>query len=241
MKLVTATFLLLCLIIIVGCSSDPRPQTKIKKDTAVRVLNAAIDIADNKFAFKDLTSTKAFDLFMDDQDHSRAFTDHSKRHQLTPLTKAEKFALLGPFIKQELKLDPAYVRDEMNAWFVAKQDKIGDLQPIIIDLEGDDYGAVVMVLLDSNNKYVSGYNISGGEQPGPTEVGDSLEVYQWKNYAVINKNIITNYQLEKTDYTDTLKHVSLIDSVVYKIEIDNKGRFNKSKLSSKKYTVNDIK
>lgn len=220
-----------------ACSGNQKSKKSTQTAASIETTINQNSTSHSQFAFEQFNDTRVTDKFV--YEGNKVYTDSTKKRELIPLTKAEKFALLGPFIKQELKLDPAYVRDWMNAWFVAKQDKIGGLQPVIIRLDGDDYGAVTMILLDDNNRYVGGCNISGGEQPGPTEVGDSLEVYSWKDYAVINKNVIINYQLERTDYKDKSKHISVVDSVVYRIKIDNKGQFNKSRIGSTKYTINN--
>lgn len=219
----------------IGCSGNQQTKTKTPKDSIVKIAGQQIDIADSKFVFKNLTDTRITELF--ELYNNVYYTDSTKKVTLTPLSKEEKLKLISAFLSKELNVTAEYARDWMNAYYISRQDKIGDLQPIILKIDGDDYGSVTLILLDKNNNYVSGYNIAGGMLPGPNERGDSLIVYNWRSYARLNKGAITNYDLERSDYKDTTKKVSLIDSIITSIRFDDKGRFSSSVIEVKHFTV----
>lgn len=166
------------------------------------------------------------------------YTDSTYKKKFIELTPDQKVKLIAPFISNELGVNYKYVRDLMQAFFISKQQKIGDLQPIILFITGDDYGSTTMIVLNKYNKPISGFNLDGGMQPGPTEIGDSLMEYEAKSFSLINANNITTVRINHTDCTDdSLRKPTIVDSTVFLSKIDKTGHIRTRKVMSKQYTI----
>jgi hypothetical protein len=156
---------------------------------------------------------------------SNMFADSNYKKTYVQLTPQQKVKLIAPFISNILKVNEEYPRDLMQAYFISKQRKVGDIQPIIIHISGDDYTSLTMILLNKNGEYVSGFNISGGMDGGPTEIGDSLLSYEAKSYSNINNDQLTTCRITETDHTDTAKKQVIIDSNVFQTIVTPNGNF----------------
>jgi len=146
--------------------------------------------------------------------------------------------ILAPFInKQKAMSDDAnFVVKYFTAHFIAKQHRIGDLQPIIISVGMDDYAATLLILVDKDNKYVSGYTLCGGLADSP-DIDEKTVTSYPDGFADINGNTIVTYQIQRTDYTDTTKKVALIDSTITRVAISSDGHFKEKQIPSKQATI----
>ena len=126
----------------------------------------------------------------------------------------------------------------MQAYFLSKQEKIGDLQPIILLIDGDDYNSITIIILNKYNRPISGFNLTGGMNSGPTEKGDSVLEYESHGFSLIDGRNITSVRFNHIDFiSDSLKKPSIIDSVVFSTLIDKVGHIKTRKLMSKKFLV----
>jgi hypothetical protein len=136
-----------------------------------------------------------------------------------------------------MKVDSSYAVNQMEAFFIAKQHKIGDLQPLIIRIQGDDYVSLSMILLNKDNKYVSGYNISGGFNSGPDQQGDSIETYEARSYSHLKNSLINTYYIYETDPMDTVKTTALIDSNAFESIISTSGKITTKQVAKVRYSI----
>jgi hypothetical protein len=219
-----------CVITFSGCSGN---KTDNKTQDSVAVNDTGL-LADKNFAFKNITNT-LFERNFKLGDDGKLYSDSTHKLAFVELSKAQKVKLLAASIKKEIGVNSDYVRDMMTAFFIAKQNKIGDLQPIVVQVGGDDYGALKMILLDKNNIVVSAFNITGGMQGGPSTIGDSLTDYEEKNYSTINGSTITNTRINVSDFADSLKKPSYVDSEVYKIVFDRSGKISTKQTTGTEY------
>lgn len=215
-------------ILFSGCSGNKIENQQIDSLTTDTAL-----LADKNFAFKNITNTLFESKFK--KHEGKLYADSTYKIIFVELSKTQKVKLLAKSLKKEVGVNSAYVRDMMGAHFIAKQNKIGDLQPIIVQVGGDDYEALKMILLDKNNSVVNAFNITGGMQGGPWTIGDSLTGYELRNYAYLDKNVITNIKINISDYADSLKKPSIVDSEVYKITIRNNGKISTKQTVGKEY------
>lgn len=61
-------------------------------------------------------------------------------------------------------------------------------------------------------------------QPSPTDIGDSLTMYEKESYSHILNNHISTYRLNETDHNDSTKKDVIIDSNVFVSLIGNTGK-----------------
>jgi hypothetical protein len=116
----------------------------------------------------------------------------------------------------------------MLAWLVSKQDKIGDLQPIIVlEIGKADFEALALVILDKNYKPVSEFSLDE-ENPTNSEIGYP---HRLNNYSFINNNEITSYRVTKN--TDSAKRQITIDSNVFKSFIAPNGIITTKQVGSR--------
>ncbi len=229
MKQLSFILLIVYGFIFSGCSGDKKDNQQ--KDSLLTGDTGLL--ADKNFAFKNINNTLLASKFK--YQDGKLYADSTHKVVFVELSKAQKVKLLAASMKKEADVNSDYVRDLMGAYFIAKQDKIGDLQPIIVQVSGDDYDALKMILLDKNNAVVNAFNIAGGMQGGPETIGDSLTQYEARNYSYLNKNIVTNIQINISDFADSLKKPSIIDSAVFKTVIANTGKINTKQTVNEKY------
>jgi len=183
-------------------------------------------LADKNYPYKSISNTLTVNFIGKNNSADELYTDSTFKTAYIKLNEQQRIKLIAPFIMKELGVNEKYAGDLMSAYFVSKQNKIGNLQPILIKISGDDYGSLTMIILDKSDTPIDGYNVEGGKEGGPTEIGDSLIRFEARRYSHINNNVITTYDINETDHTDTTKKQELIDSEVYKTVINKNGTFS---------------
>jgi hypothetical protein len=116
-------------------------------------------------------------------------------------------------------------------FFVSKQKKEKEYQPIVFFVSGDDYSALTLLTVDSLGYPVDKVNIEGGNWGGPTEIGDSLMLSMEPTFSMLNGNEIIK---SRSTYYERLHdaYSFFIDSIVYKSTIDRKGKITTTVLDS---------
>jgi hypothetical protein len=219
------------LALVISCSNEKKNETKINKDDqtakAVASINSSF-LNDKNYLYQNIKITEGLKFIgkrlLNGNYDNHLYADSAFKRFYIELDKNQKGKLIASFISKMLKVDASYPVDLMKAFFVSKQDKIGDLQPIIVHIGGDDYSSLTMILLDENNNFVSGYNISGGMDSGPEEKGDSLISFEATSYSHLNDNKITTFRINETDHTDSTKKEVIIDSNVFVSVIGKAGK-----------------
>jgi hypothetical protein len=236
--------LLVTLLLVVSCKNK-------KKDIALLSYNDNFKMNDTSFldpknyVYQNILDTRHVKIIhrrtKDTSVDNNIYTDSSYSRKYIELTAKQKLWLIGPFIGKTLDVKPVFARDLMSAYFVSKQKKIGDLQPIIIWITGDDYGSLTMIILNKQHQPIDGYNLDGGMQPGPEDIGDSLMKFDLKSYSKLKNREITTVRMEETDYTDTTKKDIQIDSNVFKTLIQTNGSFNTKQTVKKHFVTQENK
>jgi hypothetical protein len=225
-KLKPATLFLIAIVFITACSYTPSGQTNNKGVVKDSILNNDTSfLADKNFVFKNLTNTnnivavhKSIVRGMLD---SVLYADTTFTKHYTPLSAQQCAKFVTPVVSKMLGVSVNYVRDLMHIWFVSKQNKVGDLQPLVVSLEGKDYSSFIMIILDKYNKPVQGLILN--ENSGPTNYDGSTNWVSHKIYSQINNNEITTYHVNETSHTYPAKSQIIVDSTVFKSLISKGG------------------
>ena len=219
-------YILIAVIILVGIYFIFRSHNAIK-GSEVNMDSVKIDLSDNVFMLRNIKSTLELkNLYWDEDD---AYSNKYKGHKFTKLDSLQKLKFIAPFMKD---VGPEWVSSNMRAYLLAKQNKIGDLTPIIINLEGDDYNSIMLILIDSNNKPVSNLVLTGGESAGPLDETDSTVTYNSDQNAYLHGNEITSYTVVVCQSTDTIPKPSIIDSMTYHSFIKSTGEIVTQRIES---------
>jgi hypothetical protein len=229
-KIITLNLLLLVTLLSVISCKNKKKETPA---TAHKDTTQAIDTSflDNKnYLYHNIIDTRQVKLINrrtnDTSVDNNIYADSSYSRKYVQLTPAQKFQLIAPFMAKSLNVKPEYARDLLTAYFISKQKKIGDLQPIIVSIGGDDYGSLTMIILNKQGQPIDGYNLDGGMQPGPEDIGDVATKFDLKSYSKLKNREITTVRMDEIDYKDTTKKDIQIDSNVFKTLIQTDGSFN---------------
>jgi len=160
------------------------------------------------------------------------FLDSSKKVKFVALDTIYKAKILAPILKQELSVDMDYVKSFMDSYFISKQEKIGDYQPLIIWTSGDDYTSLILTLVDSTLKPVSHMVLNGGFLSGPYEINDSLTSWEEEKHSKITGNTIHSYSLNTYVWTDSRNDSAFVDSIIYTSKILQNGQIKTEKIDS---------
>ncbi|MFM8914349.1 MAG: hypothetical protein ACKOE6_15740 [Flammeovirgaceae bacterium] len=148
------------------------------------------------------------------------------RSFLKELDSAEKQNLLFGILKNGF---PPYTH---RVHFVAKQEKIGRFQQIIIQVGGTDYLTSMILLLDENCRPVSHYILEGKDCEGVFETDSTIMACPIKRNH-FDGNVVQSTEIRRNEYLHSDK--ILIDSLSYETEFDTSGQFNTRLIDSVRY------
>jgi len=150
-------------------------------------------------------------------DLSAEYTDSTLKKQYFKLSGDQTAVLIAPFLPKDY--GSAYVKQEIWAWLVSKQQKIGDFQPIVVfEIGKADFEALELIVLDKYGKPINEFDLDE-ENPFPDHPGYP---YNYHSYSLLNKNEIKSYRISES--TDSAKRQVTIDSNVFKSIIGADGR-----------------
>jgi hypothetical protein len=198
--------------------------------SSIKQPNRTIELPDNLFALKNVHNSSFINKvkFID----NRLFLDSSKQVEFFPLDSNLKGKILAPILKMDLRVESDYVKSFIISYFISKQDKIGDYQPVIIWASGDDYTSLILAVLDSNLCPISHIILYGGQFAGPYEINDSLTSWGEEKQSIIEGNQIKSTVLTTYVWTDSRNDSAFIDSISYKSKILGTGKIMTEKLDS---------
>jgi hypothetical protein len=180
---------------------------------------------DDLFVLKNITTS----LFKVDTTTRKKFVEmdsNQKRQYIIPNIHYENKDLVVP--------DTQYLVKYIEGRFIAKQNKVGEFQPIILALYGDDYEVLLLVILDKNHKPVSQLILSGGISAGPDDETDDT-LMQHDRESLLYGDTVRTYLLRlKIPKRDTIVSES-IDSISYLREIMSDGKIKLLKTDSSHY------
>jgi hypothetical protein len=218
--------LILSCVIAISCTNTPSIDKETNKDKKTET--KVVTRPDSLFMFKNITSS----MFQ---------ADSSTMSQYVHMDTIQKMQYLTPKIIDSenpdvMKVGQTYINDYMYSYFISKQDKIGDYQPIIVSAHGDDYGALILLLLDKNNKPVSHILLCGGLSAGPDgELGDSIVLLHDRESLIKHDTIIT-YILRVRQPENKDNALPTIDSISYIRKILATGEIKTIKTDSVRYS-----
>ncbi len=187
-------------------------------------------LPDTLFALKNIENTDLVNRvkYID----NKLFLDSLSKVKFVALDTIYKLIILAPILKQDLGVDKDYVKSFMISYFISKQEKVGDYQPIIIWISGDDYTSLMLVLVDSTLNPISHLVLNGGLFAGPYEINDSLTLWGKDKHSEIKNTIINSYLLNTYVWTDSRNDSAFVDSITYKSQILQNGQIKTEKIDS---------
>lgn len=189
-------------------------------------------LPDSLFAFHDIKSSLFVENFWyDEKDNYKMYADSTRKISFVAMDSAQKMRFIVPL----LGIDPSYVVRYMSADFISKQEPIGDLQPIICWLNGDDYEALLYIVLDKDQKPVDHFVMYGGENGGPVAETDSTLELVPVIHSFLKGNEIKWYSLTEFVRTDSVTAPSIFDSIDYLSKILPSGEIETKRLDSTRF------
>lgn len=208
-----------------GCSNSPKTIDKEQAE------NNTFQLPDSLFPFKDIQNSLVVNNFFHDKESSILYPDSSKKQSFVILDRLQKRRLLCPI----LGIDSNYVTQYMDAKFVSKQKMIGDFTPIIVWVNGDDYEALIYILLDKILKPISHFIMNGGACVGSSDGPDAtLELCPVIN-SFLKGNKIYSYSVTEFVIPDSIKQSSIFDSINYISDILPSGQIVTKRIDSTRY------
>jgi len=214
-------FCLLVVFFIVATSScDHKP---------VRYPANALQLSANKnFLYENVTDTRAIKLEFGPS--GEIYSDEAHKMPFFQFSPDQLTVLAYPVISKRLGVDSQYVHNLMNGYLLARQPKIGGLQPVIIYLGGNDYGSMFLLILGKNDKPVSCFDLYGNMLPGNYSENNDYSNFE-RSYSILDGFEITTYRI--TQFEDS-KMVA--DSSVFKSVISKTGEISTKLLVKAKAT-----
>jgi hypothetical protein len=203
-------------------------SNRVKSSTSKEVNNTLN--SDSNFVYRNIQDISFMDtMILDD------FINQNFR-QLNDQTKIN---YLYDYISHEdgSKISKDWIKQDLEAFIVACQEKIGTFEPTLIKVFGTDFTALVLVNLENNDKILSGYPIFCTENSGPEISEDTLIVTRPKVRCTFSKNVINTEKLTGTIQINpkTEKDNFYIDKITYKTTISESGTFSTVKIDSIRY------
>lgn len=212
-----------------GCNSNQPANKKQEKSDTAALTTSQIDT----FYYWNIQNSKVvFDFTWDTNDYSRLFSDTTMSKCFVKLDTNQMRQIVSPI----LNIESNYVVEYMYGHLISKQDKIYNYNPIIVFVNGDDYGALIYILLDKENKPVSHFVMHGGFCGGDYQLNDSTQGHCPIIHSTISKDIINSYTLKYFDKLDTITRPSIIDSISYLIKIKENGKLETKKIDSVRFS-----
>jgi hypothetical protein len=213
-------FLFLGLLIGIGFSCSVKTDNKVNE----------IGLPDSLFSLKNIENADL--VYKVKYIDNKLYLDSSKRVEFVALDTTYKLKILAPILKKDLGVDKDYVKSFLISYFISKQDKIGDYQPLIIWTSGDDYTSLILTLVDSTLNPVSHFVLNGGLFAGPYEINDSLTSWGEDRHSKINGTTINTYSINTYVWTDSRNDSAFVDSIIYKSQISQNGLIKTEKIDS---------
>jgi hypothetical protein len=209
-------YILLFLILICSFSIDK----KTDKDV----------LPDSLFVLKNISSSDITKNFRYDYKTDSYYTDTTKKISFIGLDSNYRKKILAPaFDKLNLEFfNKCGWTWFMPAFFISKQEKVGDILPIIVHSSGTDFSAFILVTLDKNCNVVSSYILKGGACAGPTCP---------LIHSVLNKDKISSYILYFMARPDSISMTipTTIDSISFQSKINADGKIVSKKVDSTRF------
>ena len=185
-------------------------------------------LPDSLFVMRNISGSQALaNIYFHD---GNAYTDSTRKVRFSTLTQYQKLRLVA----HAGLFDSSYL-SYIDAYFIARQNPIGNYTPIILHISGDDYSAVQLILLDTSLNPVAHYTLHGGECGGPASDDGKTMEYCPEIQSTIKDDEIRTYVLHIFVSDDSASLPARIDSISYLSKILPTGKIETRKLDSVSY------
>lgn len=165
--------------------------------------------------------------------------DHFVEGHFQELTNKEKEKYLSFLFQNSdgARISKTFLKNDIQAFIVSKQQGIGCFEPTIVKLFGTDYTGLVILNLTTKGKLVSFYPIFSFENSGPEIYEDTLIVTRPIYRCNFSDQSLIIEKSFGTVYIDTILplEISFIHTNRYKVSIDETGMFTTETLDSLSY------
>lgn len=204
------------LLIFAACNNDEQYKAP-----------AAFMMGESLFAFHDIKNS----LFIK---CNGTFNDRTKNIQFVTLDTNQMRRFVAPVMKDIANAD--YITRNMTGHFISKQKDINGFTPITVFVNGDDYHALIYILIDKNNQPVSHVVLNGGPYAGPWDVNDTLQASSPIKHSFLEGDKIRSYELKIYNRYSNLKGPAIIDSFNYQSIIKPDGTIETKAIDSIRYS-----
>ncbi len=178
------------------------------------------NLPDSLFAYRQIVKTYGFEDTL----------KHNKK-----LTKVHYIQWIKPYLEQtyNVKIDTSRIMMD-DYFYISKTNLNSSYNSFIIEAIGDDMEGLILFTIDKNGNYVDSYHLAGVIGcSGAWQVDSSYyETCKLTDSRFENSSIITNIKRHYFKPINDSVNLVRLDSINYKIEINNNGKFISSKLDS---------
>jgi len=232
--------LIIIVLVLISCREHPPKSTNTSISTLKwnlplqhNKISKEIIPSDSQFVFEGISSTEVVEKCV--WSFNYLFVDSSKKKAYLELDNNLKLKLLPDI----LKMDTTWIKEDIKAYLISKQEKIGNIQPVIIKTGGTDFSALILLTLDNNGNTISGIYLNIYDGSGPVIDLDSTMLLPPFTRCYFDKNKINFYLLSA--WVNKYKDIpATIDSVSYQSIIDTNGNISIQKLDSVRYKRNYV-
>jgi hypothetical protein len=237
-KIMKTVLLISTIIIATFCNCREKPKKVSNSDNFffgmlpmpyVEKKEVRIKPADSLFVYQGISSSEIVENSV--YDFYNLFVDSTKKRAYLKLDNKSKLKLLTTV----LKMDTIWIKEDIQAFLISKQEKIGNIQPIIIQTLGTDFDALLLVNLDQKGNFVFGTFLNGGENGGPLSESDSLVICRPYIRCFFVNNHIKSYSLNAMIKDPNHNNIAIIDSINFESTIELDGTIKTQKLDSFRY------
>ena len=191
------------------------------------------ELADSLFILKNITTCNITDSFHYSNTVENPGLNYGfiRKLYFVALDSLQKLKIIAPVLKNLTK-DSIYAAHQMLAYFISKQEKVGYYLPIITWISGDDFAALILILLDSDNKPVAHFTLHGGFDGGPSDLNDSIVVFPTQSHSILKNDHISSYELKIYKNINIPDDTYIIDSISYSSIIHSNGNIQTKKTDS---------
>lgn len=177
-------------------------------------------LPDSLFSYRELINTNRFE---DTLKHGKKVTRHHYIKWIKPYEE-QKYNI--QIDTNKLMMDEYY--------FISKLSLNSSYNSFIIEAEGDDMDGLLLFNIDSKGDYVDCYHLAGIIGCTGAWEADSgyYETCKLRNSLIKNSSILTNIKNHYFKPVNDSVNLVRIDSINFKTEVNEKGKFISSKLDS---------
>lgn len=209
---------ILLLSLLFSCSTKQSHQTMHNKD---------FEVPDSLFALKNLSNTNILGSVYTKQ--TGFFLYSVSKVKFTMLNSVFNQKITYPILVKDHGFRKDYLDSYESSYFISKQQKVGNYQPITIWTEGLDNCCLLLVVVDSTFKPISHTILKGNYGCALKQINKNVDCVTEYTYSTLKRNKIISCRI--TTYFNIDKEVYK-DSIVYRSEIQKDGLIKTQKTDS---------